>query len=49
VALAMRRGDVPVISLGGWRVMTGDGSPVAGIEHVTTPEAAVRAALDHTL
>jgi uncharacterized protein (TIGR00725 family) len=49
VALAIRRGDVPVISLGGWRVVADDGSPVAGIDHVTSPEAAVRAALEHTL
>jgi uncharacterized protein (TIGR00725 family) len=46
VALAMRRGDVPVISLGGWRVLSGDGRPVDGIHHVGSPAEAVSAALE---
>jgi uncharacterized protein (TIGR00725 family) len=45
VALAMRRGGVPVIALGGWRVVDRDGAGVPGIQHVDTPEAAVRLAL----
>ena len=42
VALARRRGGVPVVSLGGWRVVDGDGVEVPGVDHVTTPEEAVR-------
>lgn len=45
VALAMRRGGVPVISLGGWQVLAADGSPVPGIVPVTTAEEAVARAL----
>jgi uncharacterized protein (TIGR00725 family) len=43
VALARRRGDVPVISLGGWRIVDGDGRPMDGIRYVRTPAEAVRA------
>ena len=42
VALALRRG-IPVVSLGGWRVTDGDGTPVGGIRFVATPAAAVDA------
>jgi len=45
VALAKRRGGVPVISLGGWRILDCDGRPVPGIDHVDTPEAAVEKAI----
>jgi uncharacterized protein (TIGR00725 family) len=45
LALAMRRGGVPVISLGGWRVLDRKGVEVPGIRHVDTPEEAVEAAL----
>jgi len=45
IALARRRGDVPVISLAGWRVMGPDGEEVPGIEHTVTPEEAVSLAL----
>jgi uncharacterized protein (TIGR00725 family) len=45
VALARRRGGVPVVSLGGWRVVDADGEPVPGITYVDTPEEAMRAAL----
>ncbi|MFC3736942.1 SLOG cluster 4 domain-containing protein [Paractinoplanes deccanensis] len=45
VALAMRRGDVPVFTLGGWRVVQADGEHVPGIRYVDTPEAAVGEAL----
>jgi uncharacterized protein (TIGR00725 family) len=46
VALAERRGGVPVVSLGGWRVVDEEGRPVPGIEHVETVEAAVGRALE---
>jgi len=45
VALAMRRGSVPVISLGGWRITDFDGKPIDGIAYVQTPEAAARLAI----
>ena len=45
MALAKCRGGVPVISLGGWRLLDKDGQPVPGIEHVETPEEAVEKAL----
>lgn len=43
VALARHRGAgaVPVISLGGWRVLDRDGREVPGIDHVATAEEAV--------
>jgi len=44
VALAMRRGDVPVVSLGGWRIVDRDGEPMPGLLHADTPEHAVRLA-----
>jgi uncharacterized protein (TIGR00725 family) len=44
LALAMRRGDVPVVSLGGWRVVDAGGVEVPGVEHAATPEDAVRQA-----
>jgi uncharacterized protein (TIGR00725 family) len=44
VALARRR-DVPVISLGGWRIQDGGGRPVGGIRYVASPAEAVQAAL----
>jgi uncharacterized protein (TIGR00725 family) len=45
LALAARRADIPVVSLGGWRVVDQSGDAVAGVLHVTTPEDAVDAAL----
>jgi len=45
VALAKRRGDVPVISLGGWRILDNDGQPVPGIQHVSSAEEAVALAM----
>jgi uncharacterized protein (TIGR00725 family) len=45
VALAMRRGGVPVIVLGGWRIVDHAGDPLPGIAHVGTAEDAVRLAL----
>jgi uncharacterized protein (TIGR00725 family) len=47
LALAKRRGGIPVISLGGWQVLDSAGSPVPGIHHVAGPEEAVRLALRH--
>lgn len=44
VALAQRRGGVPVVSLGGWAVLDTHGEPVPGIEQVDTPESAVETA-----
>ena len=41
VALAMRRGTIPVVSLGGWQILDADGIPVLGIQQAETPEAAV--------
>ncbi|TDB75455.1 TIGR00725 family protein [Actinomadura sp. KC216] len=43
LALAMRRGTVPVVQLGGWRIHDPDGHPLGGIVHVADPEDAVRA------
>jgi hypothetical protein len=48
VALAMRRGEVPVISLDGWRILQADGEAVPGIRHVKTPEEAVAEAFGST-
>lgn len=45
LALARRRGDVPVVSIGGWRVVAADGSEVPGIAHVATAAEAVKHAL----
>lgn len=41
VALAKRRGALPVISLGGWQVLDRHGKPVEGIRQAATPEEAV--------
>jgi uncharacterized protein (TIGR00725 family) len=45
LALAQRRGRIPVVSLGGWRVVEQDGRPVDGIVAVGTPAAAITVAL----
>jgi len=45
LALAKRRGDVPVISLGGWQLLDADGQPIGGVEQANTPEEAVELAL----
>lgn len=45
LALAKRRGGVPVISLGGWQILDTTGQPVEGIELANTPEHAVELAL----
>lgn len=41
VALAMRRGGVPVVSLGGWRLLDHAGDPVPGLRVADSPEHAV--------
>jgi uncharacterized protein (TIGR00725 family) len=48
-ALAKRRGTVPVISLGGWRIADSAGSPVEGIREAATPDEAVDLALAQSL
>jgi uncharacterized protein (TIGR00725 family) len=45
VALAMRRGGVPVVSLGGWRVSDSRGEAVPGIEYARTADEAVALAI----
>jgi hypothetical protein len=45
VALAMRRGGVPVVTLGGWQIRDATGRPVSGVVSVESPEAAVEAVL----
>jgi uncharacterized protein (TIGR00725 family) len=45
IAFAMRRGDVPVVVLGGWRLTDPEGNDV-GPPRADTPEAAVAAVLD---
>jgi uncharacterized protein (TIGR00725 family) len=45
VAFACRRGGIPVVSLGGWRVVDADGAPVPGIQFADTPAHAVSLAL----
>jgi uncharacterized protein (TIGR00725 family) len=46
VALAMRRGAVRVVSLGGWRLLDADGNPVPGLAVAGSAEDAVALALD---
>ncbi|WP_245669877.1 TIGR00725 family protein [Micromonospora mirobrigensis] len=48
VALAVRRGGIPVVVLDGWRVLDVAGGPVPGPQHVDSPEEAVRVALRRT-
>jgi uncharacterized protein (TIGR00725 family) len=45
VALAMRRGGVPVVCLGGWRIFDAEGQPVAGLHYASDPDEAVELAL----
>lgn len=45
VALAQRRGGVPVLVLDGWRVVGPDGAPVGGITYVDSADEAVELAL----
>ncbi|WP_329428814.1 TIGR00725 family protein [Streptosporangium sp. NBC_01495] len=41
LALAMRRGRIPVVQLGGWRLLDREGHPVAGVRHVSSPAEAL--------
>ncbi len=41
LALAMRRGGVPVIQLGGWRVHDADGRLIPGPRYAASPEEAL--------
>ncbi|MET8048499.1 TIGR00725 family protein [Streptosporangium sp. NPDC005286] len=44
LALAMRRGRVPVVQLGGWRLVDDRaGHPVAGVRYVSSPREALAA------
>ncbi|MGW0073458.1 TIGR00725 family protein, partial [Streptosporangium sandarakinum] len=43
LALAMRHGRVPVVQLGGWRILDHEGRPVTGVRHVSSPEEALEA------
>jgi uncharacterized protein (TIGR00725 family) len=45
IALARRRGGVPVVILDGWQVLDGDGRPLGGFLHATTAEEAASLAL----
>jgi uncharacterized protein (TIGR00725 family) len=45
LALAKRRGTVPVVSLGGWQVLDCEGRPIPGIAVADTPDAAAELAL----
>ncbi|MFI9632744.1 LOG family protein [Nocardia sp. NPDC051929] len=46
VALACRRGGIPVVSLGGWQIRDANGHPVAATVGAADPADAVRRALD---
>jgi hypothetical protein len=46
VALAMRRGGVPVVSLGGWQPLDHHGQPVPGLHVADTPDRAVALAFE---
>jgi uncharacterized protein (TIGR00725 family) len=45
LALAKRRGGIPVISLAGWQILDATGETVEGIELATSPADAVQLAL----
>ena len=47
IAFARRRGDIPVVCIGGWWILDPNGNPVPGMEHVETATVAVRLALRH--
>jgi uncharacterized protein (TIGR00725 family) len=44
VALAKRRGGIPVIVVNGWKIIDGTGNVVPGIEYVDSADVAVRLA-----
>jgi uncharacterized protein (TIGR00725 family) len=41
IALGARRGDIPVITLGGWQVLDQEGKLLPEVQHADTPLAAV--------
>jgi uncharacterized protein (TIGR00725 family) len=41
LALAMRHGRVPVVQLGGWKLLDHDGRPLPGVRHASSPEEAL--------
>ena len=41
LALGMRKGDIPVIQIGGWRLLNEEGTPIPGVHHVKDPTEAV--------
>jgi hypothetical protein len=41
LALGMRKGDIPVVQLGGWEVRDEQGKPVSGIHRASGPDDAV--------
>lgn len=45
VALAKRRGGVPVIVVDGWRIVSSEGDPVPGLHYAGTADEAVALAL----
>jgi len=45
LALALRRGGIPVVQVGGWRVVDAHGDPVPGVVHAETAQDAVDRAL----
>ena len=47
LALAKRRGGVPVISLEGGQILDKDGRPVPGVDLAATPEEAVSLAMNN--
>ncbi|GAB3830989.1 LOG family protein [Kribbella italica] len=49
LALAKRRGGVPVIQLGGWKILDAEGQPVPGVKIADSPRAAVDLALTPTI
>src|SRR5690606_21866692 len=49
LALANRRGSLPVVSIGGWRILDSNGDEIIGSIHVSTPEEAVSTALTVSL
>lgn len=46
LALGMRRGGIPVIVIGGWKLTAADGQPVEGPHIAATPEEAVALAFE---
>ncbi|UGT59869.1 LOG family protein [Nocardia asteroides] len=47
LALANRRGETPIVSIGGWTVQDADGNPITAAMSATTPQEAVDLALKY--